>query len=104
MRVLAQAIIAVTARASTNPLIVGADVDDAQLVDLLSSGNLMVTPGLDLRQLGRRRDAICRRLQDEACQAAFETGITMVTSEENAASCYLLDFLESCMSVSLFVG
>ncbi|KAL1727415.1 hypothetical protein EV714DRAFT_253939 [Schizophyllum commune] len=95
MRVLAQAIIAVTARASTNPLIVGADVDDAQLVDFLSSGNLMVTPGLDLRQLGRRRDAICRRLQDEACQAAFETGITMVTSEENAASCYLLDFLES---------
>ncbi|KAI5895868.1 uncharacterized protein SCHCODRAFT_02537367 [Schizophyllum commune H4-8] len=94
-RVLAQCIMAVTSRVSTHPALVGADVSDAQLAGFLSSGNLMMTPGLDLRELGRRRDPICRRLHEEACQLAHEAGIMMMASEENAASLYLLDFLES---------
>ncbi|KAL1741973.1 hypothetical protein HDZ31DRAFT_8849, partial [Schizophyllum fasciatum] len=93
--VLAYSIMAVTARVSTHPMLIGADVSDTQLLQFLASGNVMITPGLDLRELGRRRDALCRRLQDEACRLAFEAGVTVVTSEENAASCYLLDFLES---------
>ena len=100
-RVLAQCIMAVTSRVSTHPALVGADVSDAQLAGFLSSGNLMMTPGLDLRELGRRRDPMCRRLHDEACQLAHEAGIMMVASEENAASLYLLDFLESCTSSRL---
>ncbi|KAL1741964.1 hypothetical protein HDZ31DRAFT_44292 [Schizophyllum fasciatum] len=93
--VLAYSIMAVTARVSTHPMLIGADVSDTQLLEFLASGNVMITPGLDLRELGRRRDPLCRRLQDEACRLAFEAGVTVVTSEENAASCYLLDFLES---------
>ncbi|KAI5895866.1 uncharacterized protein SCHCODRAFT_02573899 [Schizophyllum commune H4-8] len=93
--VLAHCIVAVTARVSTHPMLIGADVTDTQLLEFLSSGNLMITPGLDLRELGRRRDTICRGLHDEACWLAREAGITIYTSEENAASCYLLDFLES---------
>ena len=50
-RVLAQCIMAVTSRVSTHPALVGADVSDAQLAGFLSSGNLMMTPGLDLREL-----------------------------------------------------
>ncbi|KAL1741970.1 hypothetical protein HDZ31DRAFT_44273 [Schizophyllum fasciatum] len=94
-RVLAHCIMAVTARVSTHPMFVGSDATDAQLAGFLSSGNLMMMPGLDLRELGRRRDALCRRLHEEACQLAHAAGITTVTTEENAASCYLLDFLES---------
>ncbi|KAL1678168.1 hypothetical protein EV122DRAFT_290533 [Schizophyllum commune] len=93
--VLAHCIIAVTARVSTHPMLIGADVTDTQLLEFLSSGNLMIIPGLDLRELGRRRDAICRGLHEEARRLAREAGITIYTSEENAASCYLLDFLES---------
>ncbi|KAL1748675.1 hypothetical protein HDZ31DRAFT_29208 [Schizophyllum fasciatum] len=93
--VLAYSIMAVTAHVSTHPMLIGADVTDTQLLQFLASGNVMITPGLDLREFGRRRDAFCRRLQDEACRLAFEAGVTAVTSQETAASCYLLDFLES---------
>ncbi|KAL1745602.1 hypothetical protein HDZ31DRAFT_36108 [Schizophyllum fasciatum] len=93
--VLAYSIMAVTARVSTHPLLIGADVTDTRLVQFLASGNVMITPGLDLREFGRRRDAFCRRLHDEARKLAHETGVTVVTSEETAATCYLLDFLEA---------
>ncbi|KAL1746550.1 hypothetical protein HDZ31DRAFT_33918 [Schizophyllum fasciatum] len=93
--VLAYCIMAVTARVSTHPMLIGADVTDTQLVQFLASGNVMITPGLDLREFGRRRDAFCRRLHDEAGRLAVEAGVTVMTSEETAASCYLLDFLES---------
>ncbi|KAL1658983.1 hypothetical protein GGF50DRAFT_66217 [Schizophyllum commune] len=95
-RVLAYCVMAVTARISTHPMLIGADVTDAHILQFLSSGNLSITPGLDLRELGRNRNAFCRRLYDEACKLAFSTGVSVISSEETAASCYLLDFLESC--------
>ncbi|KAL1694116.1 hypothetical protein GGG16DRAFT_47892 [Schizophyllum commune] len=94
-RVLAYCVMAVTARISTHPMLIGADVTDAHILQFLSSGNLSITPGLDLRELGRNRNAFCRRLYDEACKLAFSTGVSVISSEETAASCYLLDFLES---------
>ncbi|KAL1678164.1 hypothetical protein EV122DRAFT_212497 [Schizophyllum commune] len=100
-RVLAYCVMAVTARISTHPMLIGADVTDAHILQFLSSGNLSITPGLDLRELGRNRNAFCRRLYDEACKLAFSTGVSVISSEETAASCYLLDFLESCAHFSV---
>ncbi|KAI5895872.1 uncharacterized protein SCHCODRAFT_01122669 [Schizophyllum commune H4-8] len=94
-RVLAYCVMAVTARISTHPMFIGADVTDALVLQFLSSGNLAITPGLDLRELGRNRNAFCRDLYDEACKVAFSTGVSVISSEETAAACYLLDFLES---------
>ncbi|KAI4524823.1 hypothetical protein K525DRAFT_193094 [Schizophyllum commune Loenen D] len=99
--VLAYCVMAVTARISTHPMLIGADVTDARILQFLSSGNLSITPGLDLRELGRNRNAFCRRLYDEACKLAFSTGVSVISSEETAASCYLLDFLESCAHFSV---
>ena len=89
-RVLAYCVMAVTARISTHPMLIGADVTDARILQFLSSGDLSITPGLDLRELGRNRNAFCRRLYDEACKLAFSTGVSVISSEETAASCYLL--------------
>ncbi|KAL1751097.1 hypothetical protein FB107DRAFT_294138 [Schizophyllum commune] len=100
-RVLAYCVMAATARISTHPMLIGADVTDARILQFLSSGNLSITPGLDLRELGRNRNAFCRRLYDEACKLAFSTGVSVISSEETAASCYLLDFLESCAPFSV---
>uniref|UniRef100_D8Q2G5 Zn(2)-C6 fungal-type domain-containing protein n=1 Tax=Schizophyllum commune (strain H4-8 / FGSC 9210) TaxID=578458 RepID=D8Q2G5_SCHCM len=102
-RVLAYCVMAVTARISTHPMFIGADVTDALVLQFLSSGNLAITPGLDLRELGRNRNAFCRDLYDEACKVAFSTGVSVISSEETAAACYLLDFLESCALRSRFL-
>ena len=97
-RFLAACILALTARISTHPMLIGTDVTDPRVLRFLASGNLVVTPGLDLRELGRARDAQCKRLYDEACRLATDTGVSMVPTEESAAGYYILDFLESCKS------
>ena len=77
-------------------MLIGTDVTDPRVLRFLASGNLVVTPGLDLRELGRARDAQCKRLYDEACSLATDTGVSMAPAEESAAGYYILDFLESC--------
>ncbi|KAJ7908505.1 hypothetical protein B0H13DRAFT_2016524 [Mycena leptocephala] len=48
----------------------------------------------DLRAFGVRRAAAHRTLRIKALQAAWDVGIMLEPSEENAASCYLLNLLE----------
>ncbi|KAF8217707.1 hypothetical protein K438DRAFT_1795513 [Mycena galopus ATCC 62051] len=48
----------------------------------------------DLLGCGVRRAAACRALRSEALRAAWEVGIILLASNENAASCYILDLME----------
>ncbi|KAJ7115424.1 hypothetical protein C8R44DRAFT_794631 [Mycena epipterygia] len=48
----------------------------------------------DLLSCGVRRSAAFRALRAEAVKAAWDAGIMLQPSNENAASCYLLDLLE----------
>ncbi|TRM58190.1 hypothetical protein BD626DRAFT_512488 [Schizophyllum amplum] len=97
-RVLAHCIMAVTALVSTHPSLVGADMSDPQFASFLTSASVMTTPGIDLRKLGQRRSALSHRLHQEASRLALEVGITSITTETNAASCYLLEFLEASIN------
>jgi hypothetical protein len=55
----------------------------------------------DLRAFGVRRAAAHRALRIKALQAAWDVGIMLEPSEENAASCYLLNLLEQSAGLSL---
>ncbi|CAK5278724.1 unnamed protein product [Mycena citricolor] len=48
----------------------------------------------DLLGCGLRRAPAYKALRDEALKAAWETGVMLQPSNENAASCYLLDLME----------
>ncbi|KAJ7029452.1 hypothetical protein C8F04DRAFT_1116436 [Mycena alexandri] len=48
----------------------------------------------NVRQCGVRRATICRALHAETVKAAREADILLEPSSENAASCFLLDFLD----------
>ncbi|KAJ7769349.1 hypothetical protein B0H16DRAFT_1517535 [Mycena metata] len=50
----------------------------------------------DLRGFGVRRAPAYRALRAAALKAAWEFGIILQPSNENAASCFLLDLLEQC--------
>ncbi|KAF7348584.1 Zn(2)-C6 fungal-type domain-containing protein [Mycena venus] len=54
----------------------------------------------DILGCGVRRAAACRALRAEALKAAWEVGIILSPSNENAASCYLLDLLEQTDQIS----
>ncbi|KAJ7117244.1 hypothetical protein C8R43DRAFT_1037753 [Mycena crocata] len=47
-----------------------------------------------VRACGRRRTAVCRALHATALRAAWDIGVMLQVSNENAASCLLLDLLE----------
>ncbi|KAJ6536924.1 hypothetical protein B0H19DRAFT_1382752 [Mycena capillaripes] len=48
----------------------------------------------DVRGCGTRRAPACRALYAAALKAAWETGVMLQVSTENAASCFLIDLLE----------
>ncbi|GAA5862283.1 hypothetical protein JCM1840_001708 [Sporobolomyces johnsonii] len=90
-RTLAYCVFAAGAILSYHPSILGPGPTPTSFAAVAAEGP-------DLRQYGRRRAAICRAFRDEAIRRATEEGVMFKPSPENAASCCLLDFLDSVCS------
>jgi hypothetical protein len=58
----------------------------------------------ELLACGVRRAPAYHALRSEALKAAWEIGIILLPSNENAASCYLLDLMEQSTSSKCFPG
>ncbi|KAJ6480313.1 hypothetical protein C8R45DRAFT_1005156 [Mycena sanguinolenta] len=56
--------------------------------------NTFFSSSPELLGCGVRRAAVYRALRSETLKAAWEVGIILLASNENAASCYLLDLME----------
>lgn len=98
MRVVAHAIFAVSALGTADPSILGTQYDVPHLhrTALITDHTGAVTMvSEDLRPYGHLRASICRELKELAFDLAKEEGVTVDCSQENAASCMLLEFLES---------
>ncbi|KAJ6540321.1 hypothetical protein B0H19DRAFT_1175450 [Mycena capillaripes] len=89
MRVLAMCIIALSSLISSHEAILG----PGPLPDSIRDEHFFYSK-TDVRNGGIRRVAACRALHAAALKAAWDAGIIIQTSTENAASCYLLDLLE----------
>lgn len=91
-RVLAQCIIAVTARISLNEHIIG---PGQQAPPDFSARDLEIrTAFLNCREYGHRREAICEQLRAEAVWVAHREGIMTMACVSNTLSLALLEFLE----------
>ena len=87
-RVLVHAILAVSALYSSDALIIGHPTP--------APSYPYTEP--DLREYGAKREGICNLFRSETLKLAREDGVTTEVSQENAAACLLLDFLEARMS------
>jgi hypothetical protein len=90
-RVLALCIICCASLTSFHPSVLG---DGPRPECFLDENFFLSSP--DLFGCGVRRASAYRALRIEALKAAWEIGIILQPSNENAASCYLLDLLEQC--------
>ncbi|KAK7017609.1 Zn(2)-C6 fungal-type domain-containing protein [Favolaschia claudopus] len=91
-RVLALCIICCAALTSFHPSVLGDGPRPQSFLD----DDFFTPSNADLVGCGVRRAAAYRALRIEALKAAWEIGIILQPSNENAASCYLLDLLEHC--------
>ncbi|KAF7336132.1 Glycoside hydrolase, superfamily [Mycena venus] len=89
-RVLAMCMIALAARTSFHEAILGPGPRPQSFTDVL-----FFTSQTDVRACGVRRADACHALHAAALAAAWENGIMLQVSNENAASCYLLDMIET---------
>ncbi|KAF8214417.1 hypothetical protein K438DRAFT_879651 [Mycena galopus ATCC 62051] len=87
-KVLAHCIVAISASISFDHAIIGPGSQPASLGD-----RSVFAPGADLRDYGVRRAPIYRALCAEAVRVACEVGILLEPSEDNAASCFILQCL-----------
>ncbi|KAJ7257502.1 hypothetical protein B0H12DRAFT_1110976 [Mycena haematopus] len=90
LKVLAHCVAALSASISFDHVIIGPGSKPASLAD-----RSVFTPGADLRDYGLRRAPMYRALCAEAHRLASEVGILLEPSEANAASCFMLQFLEN---------
>lgn len=88
-RVLVLCIIAAASLASCHEAVLGPGPRPESLSDRAFFAS---TP--DLRSCGVRRAAAYRALRSKAIKAAWEIGVILESTEENALSCFLLDLLE----------
>ncbi|KAJ7456113.1 hypothetical protein FB451DRAFT_1372994 [Mycena latifolia] len=58
----------------------------------------------DVLSCGARRSVACHALHAEALKAAWDSGVMLQVSKENAASSFLLDVLEQCNNLPTFPG
>ncbi|KAJ7626657.1 hypothetical protein DFH06DRAFT_1481105 [Mycena polygramma] len=93
-RVLALCIIALSSLLSFHEAILGPGYRPVSLSDTLFFSSKM-----EVRNGGARRAPRCRALHAAALRAAWDAGIMLQVSNENAASCFLLDILEQCVFV-----
>ncbi|KAJ7363096.1 hypothetical protein DFH08DRAFT_1025801 [Mycena albidolilacea] len=92
VRVLGLCIIALASRISFHEAVLGPGPRPASFTDpffFLASDSQA-----DVRKCGARRAKACRALHAAALKAAWDTGIILQVSPQNAASCFLLDILE----------
>ncbi|KAK7464271.1 hypothetical protein VKT23_006436 [Stygiomarasmius scandens] len=94
-RVLVHCIHAITAITSTDPFIVGPGPLPPECQNITTTLYPVKTIKVDLREVGRRRESICQQLRVEALRQAQLEGTAITLSQENAASCYLLDALQT---------
>ncbi|KAF8130423.1 hypothetical protein K438DRAFT_861815 [Mycena galopus ATCC 62051] len=90
-RVLALCIICCASLTSFHPSVLGDGPRPESFMD-----ESFFSSNRDLLGCGVRRARAYRALRIEALKAAWEIGIILQPSDENAASCYLLDLLEQC--------
>ncbi|KAJ7044064.1 hypothetical protein C8F04DRAFT_1071477 [Mycena alexandri] len=88
-RVLATCVCAISASISFNSTVIGPGPQPKSFMD-----RSVFFPGSDLRIYGVRRATFCRRTYEQALNLACENRIHLDVSEDNAASCFFLDFLE----------
>lgn len=88
---LAQCIIAITARISGHVHIIGPAHD---IPDISAQAQAALKISLDCSQFGQRRNAICEQLRAEAVWLAQHEGVMITPCAYNAASLELLEFLE----------
>ncbi|KAF7334474.1 Zn(2)-C6 fungal-type domain-containing protein [Mycena venus] len=91
-RVLALCIICCASLTSFHPSVLG----DGPRPESFADDNFFSSNPDVLLRCGVRRASAYRALRIEALKAAWEIGIILQPSNENAASCYLLDLLEQC--------
>ncbi|KAM0753729.1 hypothetical protein T439DRAFT_322619 [Meredithblackwellia eburnea MCA 4105] len=89
--VLAHTMIALTARLTSDPVIMG-DGDPVPSFESLTPQYLATHK--DLREFGKRREEMCRKLRDKAVRLAWERGTLVESCEESMACCHLLEMLE----------
>lgn len=89
-RALTHAILATAALISPHPAILGDGPLPASLDEVSAWPSTT-----DWQSFGRRREGACRALSNEAFHVAKEAEVTVDCSAESAATCYLLDFLDS---------
>ncbi|KAJ3994351.1 hypothetical protein F5050DRAFT_530425 [Lentinula boryana] len=90
-RVLAQCIIAISARISTSSLLV--DLGNRNIVNVTKCSPLK-TRYLDCREFGRRREQFCQQMRAEAVWLAQREGVMYNICIANAVSLVFLEFLE----------
>ncbi|KAJ7653722.1 hypothetical protein DFH06DRAFT_1204537 [Mycena polygramma] len=89
LKVLAHCVVALSASISFVPAIIGPGPSPQSLAD-----RSVFTRGADLRAYGVRRAPMYRALCAEAIRLALEVGILLEPSEDNAVSCFIIQFLE----------
>ncbi|KAJ6578628.1 hypothetical protein DFH09DRAFT_1030488 [Mycena vulgaris] len=90
LRVLAHCVVAISASISIDHAILGPGPQPASLAD-----RSVFLRGADLRSYGVRRAPMYHVLRAQALQIACEADIFLEPSEDNAASCFFIEFLES---------
>ncbi|KAJ7810189.1 hypothetical protein B0H13DRAFT_2148656 [Mycena leptocephala] len=87
LKVLAHCVVALSASISFDPAIIGPGPRPTTLAD-----RSVFTRGADLRAYGVRRAPKYRALCSEALRLASEVGVLLEPSEDNAVSCFILQF------------
>ncbi|KAJ7493625.1 hypothetical protein FB451DRAFT_446782 [Mycena latifolia] len=90
LRVLAHCVITLSASISLNHAILGPGPQPASFND-----RSVFARGADLRTYGIRRAPMYRALRAQTLQFACEAAILLEPSEDNAASCFFMQFLEN---------
>nr|GAT51475.1 predicted protein [Mycena chlorophos] len=93
-RVLALCIICTATRASFHPLVLGSDPNKPRPESFTDVRFFANASNAEILDCGVRRMRVFNILRAQALMAAWEAGIVVQPSNENAASCYLLDQLD----------
>ncbi|KAJ7242023.1 hypothetical protein C8J57DRAFT_1726429 [Mycena rebaudengoi] len=89
-RVLAYCVMALSSSISFHKLVIGPGSQPESFTD-----SSVFYRGADLREYGVRRSAVFRALHMQAFKLACDASIVLEASEDNAASCFLLELLDT---------
>ncbi|KAJ7242027.1 hypothetical protein C8J57DRAFT_1368151 [Mycena rebaudengoi] len=89
-RVLAYCVMALSSSISFHEFVIGPGPRPESFTD-----SSVFYPGADLREYGVRRSAVVRALHMQAFKFACDASIVLEASEDNAASCFILEVLDT---------